>query len=363
MIDTAGIGSRKLSEQFGTYILPGRVTDPLRGLDEAREAERIGLGAVWISERYAVKEPAVLGGALSQITSTVKIAGTMYATLRHPVVTASVANLLQAISADRFRLVLARAVPAYLAALGSPPINFPRLADFISMMRRLWAGETINYEGILGKFPAISLTDRYEGPTPPIIFTAIGPKSLAFAGQHCDGVLLHPFISAQGVRRSAQIVRESAARAGRDPASVRIYHNIIVAPDLPKVEEEAVVGGRAITYFENPGYGEVICEINGWDSAALAKVRNHPKLRNLAGKPADQAFTRVQLVEVSRELPQHWIEEGAAVGTAAQCAQKLCGFLDAGADEIVLHGSAPAQMGPLTEQLRKLLAGRASAAA
>src|SRR3546814_9092274 len=92
-----------------------------------------------------------------------------------------------------------------------------RLADVISIVRRLWAGETVNYEGIMGKFPMLKLTDRHEGPPPPIIFTAIGPKSLEFAGEHCDGVLLHPFVSAQGVANSAKIVRDAAERAGRDP--------------------------------------------------------------------------------------------------------------------------------------------------
>lgn|SRR5690606_21054424 len=351
-------GARELAARFSTYVLPGRVTDPQRGIAEAVEAERIGLGGVWISERYAVKEPAVLSGAIAQATSTLRIAGTMYITMRHPVVTASVANLMQALSGDRFQLLLARAVPSYLAALGSPPITFPRLVDFVSLMRRLWAGETVNYEGVLGKFPQMVLTDRYEGKPPPIIFTAIGPKSLAFAGEHCDGVLLHPFVTCEGVRNSVKIVREAAERAGRDPASVRIYHNIIVAPDLPRDEEEAVVGGRAVTYFQIPTFGEMIAEINGWDPTALDRLRAHPTLSNLGGKTADQAFTRVQLVEASRSLPQEWLRDGAAVGSAAQCADQLCAFLDAGADEILLHGSSPAQMGPLTTELRRALAAR-----
>jgi 5,10-methylenetetrahydromethanopterin reductase len=352
-------GSKQLFEKVGTYILPGRVSDPVRGLAEAKEAERIGLGSVWISERYATKEPAVLSGAVSQLTNKVRIGGTMYVTLRHPVVTASVANLMQALSGNRFRLLLARGVASHLATIGSPPITFQRLADFISITRRLWAGETVNYEGILGKFPAMELTDRDRGPPPPIAFTAIGPKSLAFAGEHCDGVLLHPFLTTEGVRRSAKIVHDAAEKAGRDPKSVRIYHNIIVAPDLPKEEEEAVVGGRAITYFQVPEYGEMLCQVNGWDTAPLTTMRNHPQFARLGGKLADQAFTRVQLVEVSRSLPHWWYEQGAAIGTAANCAKTLCEFLDAGADELVLHGSAPAQMGPLTTELRKVLATRA----
>jgi probable F420-dependent oxidoreductase len=192
------------------------------------------------------------------------------------------------------------------------------------------------------------------------VLTAIGPKALAFGGQHCDGVLLHPFLTTTGVANSIKVIREAAVRAGRDPQAVRIYHNIIVAPDLPPEEEAAVVGGRAITYFQVPEYGELITAANGWDPAPLARMRAHPKLANLGSKTADQAFTRAELVDVSRTLPSSWYAEGAAIGTAAQCAARLCEFLDAGANELVLHGSAPKQMGPLSTELRKLLGSRKS---
>jgi probable F420-dependent oxidoreductase len=351
-------GADALFDKFGTYILPGRVEDPRRGIEEAKEAERIGLGCVWISERYASKEPAVLSGAVGEVTSNIRMTGTFYATMRNPIVTASIADMMQSMSGGRYRMMFAKAVPAYLKMLGSPAITFERLADTISILRRLWAGETVNYEGILGSFPALKLTDRYGGTPPPIIVTAMGPKALAFAGTHCDGVLLHPFVAPSGVAASTRIVREVAEKAGRDPMSVRIYHNIIVAPDLARDEEEAVVGGRAVTYFELPNFGDLIVEINGWDKSALDRLRAHPKIAALNGKPADQAYTRQQLVDVSRVLPPEWLEEGAAVGTAAQCAATLMRYLDAGADEILLHGSSPKDMGPLTRELKRALAAR-----
>ena len=355
---TAIDGAAALRGRVSTYILPGRVSDPQRGIVEAQDAQRIGLGGIWISERYAVKEPAVLSGAVVQAAPGLRIGSTMYAHMRHPVVTASVANLMQALSGDRFTLLLARSVPAFFAALGQPPLTFARLGDLISICRRLWAGETVAYDGILGSFPAARLTDLYEGPPPPIVFTAIGPKSLAFAGAHCDGVLLHSFLTPDGVRRSTAIVREAAERAGRDPASVRIIHNIVVAPDLPPDEEEAVVGGRAVTYFQLPTFGELIVEMNGWEQSELDKLRAHPMLSNLGGGTADQAFTRQQLVEASRSLPRWWLREGAAMGTAAECARQLMPFLDAGADEIQLHGSAPKAMEQLALCLKDELARR-----
>jgi probable F420-dependent oxidoreductase len=348
-------GRELLFDKFSCYILPGRVADPSTGLKEALDAEAFGLGAVWISERYAVKEPAVLSGAISQITSKIDIAGTMFATMRNPIVTASVANTMQAISNNRFRLLLAKGVPSHLNDMGSPAITFQRLADFIPMLRSLWAGETVHYEGILGRFPELILTDRYEGAPPPIIMTAIGEKSLAFAGQHCDGVLIHPFITTDGLKKSINIVNQAAEQAGRDPDSVKIYQIVIVAPGLQQDDKEAIVDGRAVTYFQIPQLGEMICEINGWDKNVLNQVRHHPLFSSLGDKLAEQKFTREQLVEVSRVIPQEWLSAGAAAGSLSCCAEKVCDFLDAGADEILLHGTTADKLKPITEKLIDIL--------
>src|SRR3546814_14919575 len=69
-------GEAALFEKFGTYILPGRVNDPRRGIEEAKEAERRGLGAVVISERFALKETAVLEGWVRDETAQVPTYGT-----------------------------------------------------------------------------------------------------------------------------------------------------------------------------------------------------------------------------------------------------------------------------------------------
>src|SRR3546814_18684155 len=112
-----------------------RISDWSSDVCSSDLAERIGLGAVWISERFALKEPAVLAGAVSEATSKIRISGTMYATMRHPIVTASVANMMQAMSGDRFRLMFARAVPAYMKMLGAPGITMERLVDVISIVQ------------------------------------------------------------------------------------------------------------------------------------------------------------------------------------------------------------------------------------
>ncbi|MGH7898167.1 MAG: TIGR03857 family LLM class F420-dependent oxidoreductase, partial [Candidatus Binatia bacterium] len=143
-------------------------------------------------------------------------------------------------------------------------------------------------------------------------------------------------------------------RAGRDPAAVRIYAAIVAAPSLPPEHEAAVVGGRAITYLQAPGFGELLVGVNGWDVAVLGKLRSHPLLASLGrGGLADQAFTLDQLGQVAKVLPEEWIREGAAAGTPERCAARLREYLDAGVDEIVLHGNVPSALAEVIAAFRQ----------
>jgi probable F420-dependent oxidoreductase len=343
-----------IARRFSTYVLPGRVVDPCRAIQEAKDAMAVGLGGVWISERYASKEPAVMGGALEATVPGLRIGGTFYAHMRHPVVTASVANVMQALTRDRFILVLARAIPAFFQGFDVPDLTLAFLRDAIGIFRQLWRGEVVDYEGPLGKFERLRLTDLHKGPAPPIVFTAVGPKALAFAGEHCDGVLLHPMLTTQAVANAAALVRRAAERTGRDPAHVRVVANVIVAPDLPPEEEKAVVGARAVTYLQ-AALGPALAQANGWDLDVLALLRSHASIAHLDGKIASQSMTREQLITAAESLPVEWLRDGAAAGGAHYCADRLIEYLNAGADEILLHGAAPSALHGLAAALRTKL--------
>jgi probable F420-dependent oxidoreductase len=252
---------------------------------------------------------------------------------------------LQALTGGRLIVGIGRNTSLTWPAMGLPPASNAVLVDSLDIHRRLVRGEGVTYDGPAGKFPRLRLIDLPPVPPPPVIFTAIGPKSLELAGRHFDGVMLHPFLSVDAVARSANAVRSAAAAAGRDPSTVRVYATVVVAPDLPANEEAAVVAGRAVTYLQIPGIGDSLVQANGWDQAPLLALRGHPMFVGVR-KLADQAFSREQLVEVARVLPEDWLSTTSAVGTAAQVARRLNDFLAAGADELILHGSTPDQLGP-----------------
>ena len=75
-----------------------------------------------------------------------------------------------------------------------------------------------------------------------------------------------------------------------------------------------MVGGRAVTYFQIPGFGEQLAGVNGWDTAPLTLLRQHPQLTGVKGA-ADFVRTRDQLTGAAAVLPAHWLDSAAAVGT------------------------------------------------
>src|SRR5581483_487031 len=82
-------------------------------------------------------------------------------------------------------------------------------------------------------------------------------------------------------------------------------------------------------------------------------LRGHPVLAGSRGGVADLQFTRAQLVEVGRTLPEEWMRSGAALGSAKDCCDRMREYLDAGVDEIWIHGTSPSQNAGLVDLWRR----------
>jgi 5,10-methylenetetrahydromethanopterin reductase len=341
--------SRSSGPALGAYVLPGRVTDPGAVVNQAQAAESLGLRTAWLSERWGTKDLGVIAGAIGQVTSHIRIAsGITHFQSRHPALLASLAMTAQALSGGRFVLGVGRSVDAMWKAVGLPRSTNAAIVDHADIFRRLCRGEKVRYDGPAGTYPSLRLNDLPDQPAPPLVFAAIGPNGLQLAGRHLDGVLLHPFLTPAAVQRSVERVRGAERAAGRPAGSVRVYATLVVACGLRPDEELAVVGARAVTYYQIPGFGERLAAVNGWDSEPLTRLRSHPLLDGIKGS-ADSVLTREQLVEVASLLPAAWTGEAAAIGSASACRRIFERYRDAGADELVLHGSTPDRLGPLFE--------------
>jgi probable F420-dependent oxidoreductase len=341
------------SSQLGCYVVPGGVRDPRAALEQARTAEELGLGAVWIGERFDTKDLPSLAGAVSQVTSRVAIgAAVTMPGVRHPMVVASLGQTLQSLTGGRFRLGFGRSAAWRWEAYGLPSPSLASLRDLADILRRLWNGETVSYRGPAGDFPRLYLPQRPDVEPPPLLLAAVGPKTLALAGSHFDGAILHPFLTPDAVKRSVERVRGAAESVGRDPGAVRVYAAVVTASDTTADDADRAIRSRGAGYFHVAGLGDALVHANGWDEAELARYRAHPTFRDLGGQQADKALSRETLIEVSRALPDKWIESASAAGDAATVASQLREFLNAGADEIVLHGSTADRYRSLASSFR-----------
>ena len=338
--------------ELGIYTLPGRINDPQRTLEEVPLAERLGIGSIWPAERYDYKNVEVLCGAAAAITSRIKIAtGLMNYPTHHPMELCSFGATMSHLSGNRFAMGFGRGFDRLYDVFGAKRANLQGLREAPEVLRSLWNNGSFSGENSLGNFPYLFIKEPPQN-APPLLLGALGPKTLALAGRHYDGVLLHPFLTDQALAASAKIVRDAAENAGRDRNACKVWATLVTAADQSEEEALAIGPARLLTYIQMPGYGELMFKVNDWDPSLLSEIREHPLFAG--GKSADQDFTRYETAEVTSLFPDHWIPTSAAVGSADHCAQRLNEQFDSGADGVLIHGSLPRQVGDLLDAYRKV---------
>jgi len=324
----------------GSYILPGKVSSPLAGIDEAKNAERIGLDSVWIGERWETKETAALAGALSQATNRVKIvSGVTHFVTRHPMVLAGMCSTLQMLSHGRFALGIGRSWDKRWENMGLPRQTLSSMKDYVCILKRLWQGEKVTYKGSAGNYPEMMMADLPD-TIPPVYLAAIGPKTLELCGESFDGVFLHPFLTPDAVSRARSLVHAGAVKSGRDPSTVKIIATVVCAPDLSDDDTHTLVNVRAASYFVHRWIAEPLAQLNGWDKHIMEKLYALPLQETELMRNSLEDVRRI-FREASGIMPANWISDASAIGTSNNCARKLSDYYAAGADEIVLHGLPP----------------------
>ena len=334
--------------ELGFYTLAGSPRSPRELLDEVREAEALGLGAAFISERYNIKEACTLSGAAAAVSSDLRIVtGATNHNTRHPLVTASHATTMHFLSEGRFTLGLGRGIAMLQDLYGIPRITTAQMEDFVGLMRRLWKGETIyGHDGPAGSWPMLRLDPGFDEDI-PLALVAFGPNSLALGGRAFDDVILHTFFTDETLQRCVGIVKQAAEQAGRDPDSVRVWSCLATVGDhLPEPLRLKKTVGRLATYLQ--GYGDLMVDTNGWDPAVLTAFRADPVVGSLLGA-IDQVATTEQLEHIATLLPDEWLAP-AATGSAAQCVATVREQLALGADAVILHGASPTELTPIVHE-------------
>ena len=333
--------------ELGFYTLAGAPQTSRAMLDEIRQAEQLGLGTAFISERFNIKEAATLSGAAAAVSSTITIAtAATNHTTRHPIVTAAWASTMHNISGGRFSLGIGRGIDLMFNAFGIPLATTASMESFAGLMRQLWRGETVfNYSDITGSYPVLRLDPSFDLDI-PLTLTAFGPNTLELGGRCFDNVVLHTFFNDDTTSRAVTTVKRAAEQAGRDPSTVKVWSCFATIGDHidPALRLKKTVG-RLATYLQ--AYGDLMVRTNNWDPDVLKRFRQDDFVSTFQGAIDANASTQ-DLERISPLIPELWLA-ASATGTPQNCVAAIRRQRELGCDGVILHGATPTELQPIID--------------
>lgn len=317
---------------------------PAQGIQDGVDAERLGFSRVWLSERLNIKlADVILAGVAARTTRLGIGTGAIVPTTRPPWAAASLGATMHAAFGERFVMGLGRGEKDALRGMAIKVTSFEAMVDYIGIYRRLWAGETVRYDGPAGRFDNLRFAQTYHGKPPQIWLAGMAKdRGAEVIARACDGVLLPPMFTPEATRKAVKRIRAACERIDRDPASVRVCVPVVTAPDMDEAEAISISGGRLVNYLQFRYYGDMLAAENGWDPEPVERLRSHEQFRGL-DRAAGHAFHRHEMLGPLAELPWEWITESSAIGTVDACVAQLQRYRDAGADEVATYGSTPMQ--------------------
>jgi len=109
----------------------------------------------------------------------------------------------------------------------------PKLEESVALMKRLWSGEEVSFEGVYAQVTAGRMGFLpYQRPHPPLEMGAQSVGATRRAARLTDGVMFGPQVAWRDVARLAGVFRGARAEASPGSAgSVGASRSLIVGPD------------------------------------------------------------------------------------------------------------------------------------
>jgi coenzyme F420-dependent glucose-6-phosphate dehydrogenase len=310
------LGYKASAEQFGPRDL----------LEFSQLAEQVGLDSVAVSDHFQpwrhktghAPNSLVWLGALAEATERVEmLTSVLTPTMRyHPSIIAQSFGTLGCLAPGRVVLGVGTGeamneTPATAAEWPGAKERRLRMAEAIELIRELWTGERVTFEGEYYRTDKATIYDKPEQPV-PIYVAASGPLAAKLAGRAGDGFIC---TSGKGPDLYEQLlgnVAEGAEAAGRDASSIERTIEV------------------KVSYDRDADYALKACE--WWAALALTPdeksgIEDPIEMERLADEHADRAHTRF-IVTADPE----------------ECAEKIWWYVDQGFQHLVFHGPGDDQL-------------------
>src|SRR5215475_7360710 len=311
-------------------------------LEGAKFADRNGFCAVWTPERHFQRfgglypNPSVLGAALAIITENVKIrAGSVALPLHHPLRVAEEWSVVDNLSHGRVALSFASGwhPDDFVFAPAIYERRKDVMFDYIDRIKRLWAGDAVEFDGIGGGVPLRIMPRPIQATLPVWITTAGSSATWAKAGKIGANILCALVgYSYNDLAERIDLYRKARQENGHDPLAGQVTVMIH-------------------TYIGDEG-------------AAVRAMVREPMCRYL--RSYFQQFAGV--VEGSETLTEDdkaaivarafdsYYEDSLLIGTRRKCETVVDRLIEAGADELACLVDFGLELDVVMEDLARLAA-------
>ncbi len=241
---------------FGLY-LRSFMSDPARPLYEQIDetarlchvAEEAGFAAVtmpqhWVSYPTVWPSPLPVLARLAPETGNMRLlTGIILLPLHNPVEVAEAVSTLDHITHGRFTFGVGLGYrETELEAVGATRKDrVPRLRESLEIMRLLWTGEEVSYEGRYWKLRNARMGfTPVQQPHPPVWIASQSPGAARRAAQIADGLYLAPQVGLDDLRPLIEAYRDEAAKQpGPHREAVAVTRGVSFSSSRAAAIEEA----------------------------------------------------------------------------------------------------------------------------
>lgn len=328
----------KKNIRFGCFLpIPATPVDKLFKI--AKINEEAGFDSIWVPDHLLFIPPGIVPEAWSMLAatavSTEKAAlGTCVSDPHryHPAVLAQKVATVDQISGGRAILGLGAGEAMNLEPFGiewKKPVS--KLIEAVTIMRRLWAGEMLNYEGKFWRLKDAFLQINPVKGRVPIYFGANSPRTLRLTGEMADGWLSIP-LPPKLYKERLKLIKEGAEKASRsyDEIDTGIYLYTSVSENAKEAYNQ--IKSIKSQIIPSP---KLLLEA-GYDVKLPEDLRSLSFFKALADAEWIEKFLTYE-----NFIPAEAAIEFSVAGTAEDCINKIDEYVKAGAKHILLINAGP----------------------
>lgn len=316
---------------LGIALMPEFPSDQYARL--IRHCENLGYSNLWVpDERFWRDLTVCMTQAILQ-TDHMKIGSSVTDPfIRHPALTSQLMATLDELSGGRVVVGIGAGIAGFNALGIERKKPVLAIREAVELMRRLWTGKDVDYQGKVHQFHNASLNFKPPRSDIPIYIAGRGPMVLSLAGEIGDGVMIGSLASPQGLAYALNQVDRGLNRSGRNRQDIEVtlwLHTAIA--DDEAVAQEAV---RTIVT------GALISSLNSIDDIGL-DIPQHV-LDALQG--VTYGVNSPGMLMARHVIESDVIQHFALAGNPKQCGEQIRQIIDGGVQHFaILPWLAPGQ--------------------